>query len=71
MSKALNIKQKLSSDLTTDGEVADALHEIGGCSINTKNLTNAKDYLEKELKTKQQLQKNIDTEQMCQRYCIR
>ena len=52
--KALKFQQQTSSAIAFSIQVAYTLHDIGRCLIETNILINAKVYLEKALKIKQQ-----------------
>ena len=45
LERSLNIKQRISSDIATDRELAVTLHVLGRCLIDMNELVDAKDRL--------------------------
>ena len=60
--RALKIKEGISSDVTTDREVAYILHDLGRCLIELNKFTDASDYLERALEIKERTSSNVDTD---------
>ena len=62
LEKSLNIKQRISSDVATDRDLADIFHQIGLCLFLMRRPTDAIRYLEKALAIEERTSDNVATD---------